>query len=400
MRPPWLLSLAVLPWIVVALWNVLDADPILFLYDRIFPVTTDGSSCSAVRQLSQQTVWVTGASSGIGASLVCTLVGAQTKHVVLSSRNSTRLDRVRRECQQRHPGSPTVLSIVRYDATEVSSTKAVVREALEVAGEAGIDVLVLNSGVYQSKPAFETTIDETRRISLVNYEAPVDLSLTLMREDRWKERGYGHVVVSSSTTGKGPHALTSSYGASKAALKNFFQTLSTEEFTWLKVQVLILGGTKTDMWKNLEYNVKEPDDASLMEPDRVAQLIVRAIATPYWWLFYEVWIPNSKSNLTWAYLSVRVCISSPLLHLYCIAKYLNPPLSNFSACISYIPIYISIYTDIGLLYLALLTYTPSLFYFLNHLVGWSRHLSFQQDTSDVLDIYTLLKNLVGAFWTV
>lgn len=306
MRPPWLLSLAVLPWIVVVLWNVLDADPILFLYDRIFPVTTDGSSCSAVRQLSQQTVWVTGASSGIGASLVCTLVGAQTKHVVLSSRNSARLDRVRRECQQRHPGSPTVLSIVRYDATEVSSTKAVVREALEVAGEAGIDVLVLNSGVYQSKPAFETTIDETRRISLVNYEAPVDLSLTLMREDRWKERGYGHVVVSSSTTGKGPHALTSSYGASKAALKNFFQTLSTEEFTWLKVQVLILGGTKTDMWKNLEYNVKEPDDASLMEPDRVAQLIVRAIATPYWWLFYEVWIPNSKSNLTWAYLALSL----------------------------------------------------------------------------------------------
>ena len=52
------------------------------------------------------------------------------------------------------------------------------------------------------------------------------------------------------------------------------------------------------MWKNLEYNVKEPDDASLMEPDRVTQLIVRAIATPYWWLFYEVWIPNTKSNLT------------------------------------------------------------------------------------------------------
>ncbi|KAL3945132.1 MAG: hypothetical protein SGBAC_000800 [Bacillariaceae sp.] len=230
--------------------------------------------------------------------------------------------------------------IVPYDAMNSNHTVTVVNQAL-MASDGNIDILMLNSGIYQAKLALDTTMEETRRITRVNYEAPVELAMELMRQNKWKERGRGHIIVSASVMAKGPQALCSSYAASKAALKNYFQTLSTEEFGWLQVQVAILGGTNTNMWNSLNYDVHQPDDASLMDPDRVAQLMVRAMSSSVWWWHYEPWITK----------------------------------------------------NIGLLYLVMSHYTPGLHAILTHMVGAARQVSYQEDHSDVLNLIAILRNL-------
>lgn len=340
MRLPSTLILAAVPVIGMLVWNKLDANPTLFFYEWLFPTNAD-----RIHSLRKQTIWVTGASSGIGASIVCALVEAQAKHVVLSSRGVEKLEIVSHDCRQKFPNSPTRLSVVPYDALDAKKTQDAVLKAIE-ATDAGIDVLVLNSGVYQTKNALETSIAEANRITRINYLAPVELANELILLDHWKERGHGHLVISASVMAKGPQALCSSYAASKAALKNYFQTLSTEEFLWLKVQTVIIGGTKTNLWQSLNYDVHQPDDSTLMDPDRVAHLIVRAMSCPYWWFFYEVW---TTKNIGWLYLLVS-------------------------------------------------QYAPSLHYLIVHLVGLARQISFGKDQSDLLDLKTILMNLAGALW--
>jgi len=63
----------VLPVLLAVAWIVLDAQLSLFLYDKLAPTSRYDS-------LKSQTVWVTGASSGIGAQIVCDLIKAKTKH--------------------------------------------------------------------------------------------------------------------------------------------------------------------------------------------------------------------------------------------------------------------------------------------------------------------------------
>ena len=59
-----------LPIVVTVLWHVLDANPTLFVYDLAI-----GNRRYTAFQ--NKTIWVTGASSGIGAEMVCELVKAQ-----------------------------------------------------------------------------------------------------------------------------------------------------------------------------------------------------------------------------------------------------------------------------------------------------------------------------------
>lgn len=75
-----LLLRAVLPLLVAAIAMVMDASPTLFLYDSILPKRNRFRS-----HFRNQTIWVTGASSGIGLELLCLLIEAQTKHGAFSA---------------------------------------------------------------------------------------------------------------------------------------------------------------------------------------------------------------------------------------------------------------------------------------------------------------------------
>ncbi len=67
----------VFPVFVAFLWRVLDANPALFAYDLTV------SNRHRYAAFENKTIWVTGASSGIGAELVCELVKAQAFHGAL-----------------------------------------------------------------------------------------------------------------------------------------------------------------------------------------------------------------------------------------------------------------------------------------------------------------------------
>lgn len=348
-RKSWLSTTISTPVLVLLLsilaavgWITVDANLSLFLY--VF------FSNASSHYFEEKTVWVTGASSGIGAELVCQLQRAKAKHVVLSARNAHTLNETIEQCLQQHDGgegkATTTFSIEPFDAIDFDAD-TVVAKALEKAG-GGIDVLILNAGIYQVSPALQTSFEETRKIMKVNFEAPVALSTALMQADHWKERGYGHLLVVSSLMARGSNSLSSSYSASKHALRGYFHSLSTEESSWLRVDVAMPGATDTNLWST---NFKDNDsDAAIaavktspagkMPVERCAQLILTGAAGPHW-MFYETWIAQ-QPGLLWVYQAAH---------------------------------------------------TPDVFHFLIHFFGSLRVEKWVEDRSDIIDLQSFVRQI-------
>lgn len=277
----------VIPVILLAIGIVeLDASPCLFLFDLILPSTGRFEA-----SYKDNSIWVTGASAGIGAEIVCQLVEAEAGRIVLSARRVDKLKQVARDCVARFDkngdkSSSTTISIVPYDATDVDTAGMIVDKALE---GGPIDVVILNAGIYQSQKALETSPDEARRIMRINYEAPVELFNALVIADAWKQRGYGQVLAVSSIAAHLKTALASTYVASKSALGAYFHTVYAEESSWLRVSVACPGPVVSDVWKAAGVKTSKASELSKMPVHRAVQLMLTGSIGPSF-LFYETWI--------------------------------------------------------------------------------------------------------------
>lgn len=319
--------------IIKLLWS-LDANILLLMYDAYLTntatigATTD--ACDGARRifgrnttaLEGKTVWITGSSSGIGAELAIQLASAGVGHLILSGRRIDKLDKVAKTCRESHTMRSNALgndremgiSLVPFDQGRVEELDGAVTSALEKAPESGIDIIVLNAGQYHCAPALETNVDKVLPdLMQVNFASPVQLAHRLLRQDRWKERGHGHIVAISSLMGRGASPLNAAYSASKHALRSYFLALAVEENSWLRVDVVLPGVTNTGLWdsswnrKNEDVGEKssskqlQADDRSKMPVKRCAQLILSSMIGPYL-LFNESWITNNP-GLLWVYLA-------------------------------------------------------------------------------------------------
>ena len=302
------------------LWE-LDANLSLFIYDAYI---TRGSTVHNQRRafppgstkLDGKTIWITGGSSGIGAELALQLAtSGGVGHLILSGRKVEKLEAVAksaREASKAVNGSYTIqISMVPFNMKGGPNVlEGAVSSALEKAGPSGIDILILNAGQYQCRPALDTNVDEALpNLMQINFAAPVQLSQKLMQLDNWKERKYGHIVTVSSLMGRGPSPLNAIYSASKHALRGYFHSLAAEESSWLRVDVVLPGATDTGLWSG-SYDAKESnsklgalhaDDRSKMAVQRCARLIVSSILGSNF-LFFETWITNNP-GLIWVYLA-------------------------------------------------------------------------------------------------
>ena len=104
-------------------------------------------------------VWVTGASSGIGAALAVAFAEAGAR-VVLSARRQAELEQVAERC-----GDDSL--VVTLDVTDQASIDAAVQRVNDAWG--GVDILVNNAGITQRSRATETDMTVYRRLLEVNH---------------------------------------------------------------------------------------------------------------------------------------------------------------------------------------------------------------------------------------
>ena len=163
-------------------------------------------------------VWITGASSGIGAALA-EEAARRGARLVLSSRRQAALEEVRARCPR-----PEQHAVVPIDLSDAPGLEAAADRVQDEQGE--VDVLVNNGGISQYALAAETPLEVDRRIMEVNYFGAVALTKAVL--PRMLARGSGHIAVTSSLLGKMSIPTRSAYAASKHALHGFFDALRAE----------------------------------------------------------------------------------------------------------------------------------------------------------------------------
>jgi dehydrogenase/reductase SDR family protein 7 len=266
---------------------LIDCNPSLWLYAKLSP---------SLEAYQDKAVWITGASSGIGAELAVQLSHAGAR-LVLSARRASELELVKARCKV---GSSVAL--LPLDVTASTATlDAAVTKALAAVGGGGLELLVLNAGRSQRQPAVDSDIQVTRDIMKLNFESTVELAMLVIQKDKWVQKEKGHIVVTSSVAGKLPVALSSSYAASKAALHGYFNSLRSE-FRWLRVDVVCPGPVATPIALAAhstpagKVHLQNEKNDNKMSVERFALLMLSGVKGPHW-LFYETWISQQPELL-------------------------------------------------------------------------------------------------------
>ncbi|WP_103664908.1 SDR family oxidoreductase [Gracilimonas amylolytica] len=189
-----------------------------------------------------KTVWITGASSGIGKAFAHKLydLGA---NLILSSRREEALIKVKNELG----ADSSRIKVLPLDLTEPETFPAKTKEALKAFGQ--IDVLMNNGGISQRSTVLETDMEVYRRLMEINYFGAVGLTKQVL--PHMVERKSGHIIVTSSVAGKIGTRVRSGYSGSKHAVQGFFNSLRQEMYQHnVAVTLLCPGFVKTDISKN------------------------------------------------------------------------------------------------------------------------------------------------------
>ena len=221
-----------------------------------------------------KTVWITGASSGIGEALAYeySKLGAR---LLISARREAALEKVKENCQ-----NPDKVSVLPLDLEKYGEMPQKVIQALELVGS--IDILINNGGVSQRSLAAETDISVDKKLMDINYLGTVALSKAIL--PHFVQKKSGHIGTVTSLTGKFGTPLRSSYAASKHALHGFFDSLRAEHHAGnLRITMICPGFVQTNVSKNAltadgsPQNTMDEATANGITPQKCAKGIVSAI---------------------------------------------------------------------------------------------------------------------------
>lgn len=239
---------------------------------------------------SDKTIWVTGASSGIGKALAIELA-EQGAQLILSSRKEQDLQLVKNACK-----NPNKVKVILLDLEDFTNLEPVTKEAIAAFGK--IDILVNNGGISQRSLVKDTDIQVDKRIMDINYLGNVALAKALL--PHFIANKSGQFVITTSIVGKIGTPLRSSYAASKHALHGFYDSLRAEHFNDnIAVTLVCPGFVNTNISKNALTGDGSPQDkmdnatANGIQPDRFAKLMAKAIKQKK----EEVYISGAKEKL-------------------------------------------------------------------------------------------------------
>lgn len=220
-------------------------------------------------------VWITGASSGIGAAMAQTYL-RRGDRVILSARRADELKKVAEVTGV----AQNNYAILPLDLTETSQAEEIVRKALSFFGQ--IDVLINNGGIGHLGSVIEMSLEVERKVMETNLWGHVALTKALLPS--MLERNTGTIVIISSILGYFGSPRLAAYSASKHAVLGYYDSLRLE-LAGSKVNILTVapGFINTEVTKRsltadgMEYGKNSPAQEKGMEPMRFAAKLISAI---------------------------------------------------------------------------------------------------------------------------
>jgi dehydrogenase/reductase SDR family protein 7 len=229
--------------------------------------------------MKKNVIWITGASSGIGAELAKQYAKEGT-FLILSARREKALQEVKNSCE--HQENITVLPL---DLKDFKSMAQHVEKALAVYGS--IDLLINNGGVSQRSLIADTKIEVYQELMDINYMGTVALTKALL--PYYIERKKGHFAVVTSVMGKFGSPYRSGYCGAKHALHGFFDVLRMEhQKDNVDVTLICPGFVQTNVTINAltgtgdRLNHDDPGTQNGLEVAYFCRKMIRAIRNKKW----------------------------------------------------------------------------------------------------------------------
>lgn len=221
-----------------------------------------------------QVVWITGASSGIGAALA-RAYARQGAVLILSARRTAALLALQQTLVE------TQTLILPLDLSDPSAIGPATARALAWRGR--VDVLVNNAGVSQRSSVRDTELSTGRQLMEVNFFGAAALTRALLPSMLARESG--HVVNMTSVAAYVAGPDRAFYSASKHALRAWSNTLRAElGGSGVHVTMICPGYVATDISQHAlngqgaALRRSDPQVAAGLSPDQAAARMLPAIA--------------------------------------------------------------------------------------------------------------------------
>lgn len=166
---------------------------------------------------NNKTVWITGASSGIGQELAIQLANLGA-NIILSARNVDKLEQLKTRLAK---GEHRVIAL---DLAQPEQVLKSINSAINNIGQ--VDILINNGGVSQRSLFLENDFSVYRQLMEVNYFGLVALTKAVLPS--MVEQGSGSIVSISSVAGKVGSKFRTGYSGSKYAVVGFMDCLRAE----------------------------------------------------------------------------------------------------------------------------------------------------------------------------
>ena len=205
------------------------------------------------------TIWITGASSGIGRETAiqflqngyCVAASARRKELLISL--------------EEFVGEGKLLSMELdvTDSEKISKTAAKINRVEDIA------CLINNAGTTTFTPVIKNNSEETKKIIETNLVGAINSIQAVL--PMMIEKGKGTIINIISVAAQKTFTNSSIYAASKAGLLAYANVLREEMREYnIKVINILPGATKTPMWPNESL---EKYSERMMSPKDIAKLI-------------------------------------------------------------------------------------------------------------------------------
>ncbi|MGW7976456.1 SDR family oxidoreductase [Staphylococcus xylosus] len=219
-------------------------------------------------KLKDKVAIVTGASSGIGAS-IAEILSQHSVKVVLTGRNEARLSDVAKQLQE---NSQSEIDTHIVDVTQKDEVAKLVEETENKFGH--VDILVNSAGLMLSSAitdgdveAWENMIDVNVKGTLYGINAVLPIFLN---------QSTGHIINIASISGFEVTKQSTLYSASKAAVHTITQGLEKElAKTGVRVTSISPGMVDTPLSGNTDWGSRKK-----LDPQDIAEAVVYALQQP------------------------------------------------------------------------------------------------------------------------
>jgi short-subunit dehydrogenase len=207
----------------------------------------------------QGTAVITGASTGIGA-VYADRLARRGYDLILIARNQALLDELAKRTAAE---SGRNVQVVSADLTKKSDLERVEQR---LANDSTITLLVNNAGAASVRPLLGSSVEDMEAMITLNVTALTRLTYAVV--PGMVARGAGGIINISSVVAVAPEFLNGVYGASKAFVLAFSQSLRHELLSkGIAVQAVLPGATRTPLWHPSGIDIDQALKGLVMTPE-------------------------------------------------------------------------------------------------------------------------------------